>query len=88
MRNLSDIKCPECKLSRISTLTEILDGGSMEFLVEDGKLSSAGIITHGTPTKVLAACVCGYEWVLRKVTSTDQIEAERFEHFLSDKSEY
>ncbi|MFW7525165.1 hypothetical protein ACODM8_13665 [Vibrio ostreicida] len=32
---------------------ESLDNGSMEFLVEDGKLSSTGIIEHGAPTKVL-----------------------------------
>lgn len=88
MRNLSDIKCPKCKQNRISTLTEILNNGSLEFLVEDGKLSSAGVIQHGASDKVLAACECGHEWVLRKVTSTSDITAERFEHFLSYKSEY
>lgn len=87
MRNLSDIRCPQCKKNNVSTLTEILDGGSMEFLVEDGKVSNTGLLEHGSPRKVLATCICGHEWVLRGVINVDEIEAERFEHWLNQKLE-
>lgn len=87
MRNLSDIKCPQCMLKQISTLTEIIDHSSIEYLVEDGKISSTGIIEHGSPVKILAACMCGHEWVLRKVKLIESIEAERFNHFLADELE-
>lgn len=44
MRNLADIKCPQCKKNDVTTLTEILGGGTLEFLVEDGKVSSSGVL--------------------------------------------
>lgn len=84
MKKLSEIKCPECKQNTLSTLTEILQGGTLEFLVEDGKLSNSGVLEHGSPSKVLAACECGHEWVLRNIKSTDHIESERFKHFLNE----
>ena len=87
MRNLTDIKCTQCKKNDVSTLTEILDGGSMEFLVEDGKVSNTGLLEHGSPRKVLVTGNRGHEWVLRGVTDVNDIEAERFDHWLKEELE-
>ncbi|HHJ3080299.1 TPA: hypothetical protein ACPVZG_004150 [Vibrio parahaemolyticus] len=86
-RNLSELRCPECKKQNISHIDEIWDGNILRFEVECGKVAEQGVIgDYGAPVRLIATCGdCMHEWVIRGAKQIIEIEAERFVQFLHRK---
>ncbi|WP_318493561.1 zinc ribbon domain-containing protein [Photobacterium leiognathi] len=77
MRKLNKIKCPSCKKSQIAEVSEVYDGNSITYVVEQGKLSDRGVKSWGYPVGLTLKCRCGHSWVLRGVDALEDIDAER-----------
>ncbi|MEH0791097.1 hypothetical protein KW882_02190 [Vibrio parahaemolyticus] len=86
-RNLSELRCPECKKQNILHIDEIWDGNILRFEVMDNKVSEQGLIgDSGAPVRLVATCGdCMHEWIVRGAKQIHDIEAERFTLYLHRK---
>ena len=80
MRKLKNIKCPLCKKSQLSRITEVWNGQTIEFNVSNGRISETGNVEPGDPVRLIASCdACDHEWILKGVFQISQIDAPRYD---------
>ena len=71
MKNIP--RCSKCNKPP-SSYTELWNGHSIEFLVdENGLIEEDGNLEPGDPCCVFAECDCGHSWKLRGVSQITQL---------------
>ena len=67
------ITCPKCG-HEPAFLSEVWDGGTLDFDYANGMRGEEGIRGEGAPVKVIAHCDCGHGWTLRGVVQITELD--------------